>query len=148
MGFCEEESVVILGMSTKRNCAIQQLEIVMRPLFLIAVLVCSIATVFAQDGGTAQQAQTPAVVKPSTATPGVTKRQVRQRARIRQGVRTGELTPGEAAKLRGEQRKIKADKQAAKADGKVTPAERKQLQKEQNKSSRDIYRLKHNNVTR
>jgi hypothetical protein len=35
----------------------------------------------------------------------------------------------------------------AKADGKVTPAERAKLRRDQNKASRDIYRLKHNKRT-
>lgn len=85
-------------------------------------------------GGTAAFAQ---------ATPGVTKRQVNQQARIQEGVRSGELTGREAARLQMRQAKIRRDKQQAKADGVVTPAERAKLQKEQNRASRAIYRQKH-----
>ena len=35
----------------------------------------------------------------------------------------------------------------AKVDGKVTPAERAKIRQDQNKASRDIYRLKHNKRT-
>lgn len=84
----------------------------------------------------------------SVKTPVVNKRQVNQRARIRQGVKSGELTRGEAAKLRSEQRTIQAEKKMAKADGQVTPAERAKLRHDQNKASKDIYRKKHNEKTR
>ncbi len=104
-------------------------------LFAAAFLLAGTTIGLAQEG-------TPQPVKPKT--PVVTQRQANQRARIRQGVKSGELTPGEAAKLRSEQRSIRAEKQAAKADGKVTPAERRELRHDQNKASRDIYRLKHN----
>ncbi len=79
-----------------------------------------------------------------TQTPVISKREHRQQARIRQGVKSGELTRGEARRLEARERKIRADKKAAKADGKVTPAERRKLNREQNRASRKIYRLKHN----
>ncbi|HTO93623.1 MAG TPA: hypothetical protein VMM80_04605 [Bacteroidota bacterium] len=82
---------------------------------------------------------------PKDRTPVVRERQANQKARIRQGVKSGELTKGEARKLHQEQKTIKAEKQMAKADGKVTHAERAKLRKDQNKASRDIYKLKHNN---
>ncbi len=104
-------------------------------LFTIAFLIAGTSLGLAQEGTTPP---------PTPKTPVINQRQVNQHARIRQGVKSGELTPGEAAKLRAEQRDIRADKQAAKADGKVTPAERRQIRRDQNKASRDIYRLKHN----
>ncbi len=79
-----------------------------------------------------------------TATPHVTKRQLKQQARIEQGVKSGELTAGETKRLELQQGKIQADKRKAKADGVVTPAERAKLAREQNRASRKIYRLKHN----
>jgi len=78
-----------------------------------------------------------------TGTPVVTERQENQAARIRQGVQSGELTKREAAKLRAEQRAIRAEKQMAKADGKVTRAERAKLRHDQNRASADIRRQKH-----
>ena len=107
-------------------------------LFLL-LIACS-ATALAQDPNPPQT--------PATKTPVVKERQMNQKARIRQGVKSGELTKGEARHLRGEQKTIQAEKQMAKADGEVTPAERAKLRRDQNKASKDIYRLKHNNRER
>jgi hypothetical protein len=79
-----------------------------------------------------------------TTTPRVAKRQLKQQARIEQGVKSGELTAGETKRLELQQAKIRADKRKAKADGVVTPAERAKLAREQNRASRKIYRMKHN----
>lgn len=79
-----------------------------------------------------------------TKTPQINKTQKCQQARIHQGVRSGELTKGEARKLENEQRDIQQDKKMAKSDGKVTRGERKHIKTEQRKASKDIYRLKHN----
>lgn len=79
-----------------------------------------------------------------TTTPRVDAREQKQGARIRQGVRSGELTAAEAARLKGQQAKIKRDEAVAKSDGKVTPAERKKLAREQQRANRTIYRKKHN----
>ncbi len=85
---------------------------------------------------------------PPPKTPRITKKQIHQQTRIKQGVKSGELTKGEIKRLEKEQAKIQHDKRAAKADGKVTPQEREKIRREQRKSSRDIYRLKHNERTR
>ena len=82
-----------------------------------------------------------------TATPRVTKRQVTQQARIKEGVKSGQLTPAETRRLERQQAKIAVDKSKAKSDGVVTPKERTKLTKEQNRASRRIARLKHNPKT-
>ena len=82
-------------------------------------------------------AQTTPATDP-TATPGIDKRQANQERRIQQGVKSGQLTTNEAARLEKREAKIEADKQAAKADGKVTKQERKHLQRELNQTSRAI----------
>lgn len=74
----------------------------------------------------------------------VLRREGRQRARIRQGVASGELTPGETKALRHEQRRIERTREKALADGKIGPKEHAKLQREQKRASHDIYRLKHN----
>jgi hypothetical protein len=79
-----------------------------------------------------------------TATPKVTKRQIHQQQRIKEGVKSGELTKGEAAKLEAQQGKIAVDKAKAKSDGVVTAKERAKLRHEQNKASKNVYRKKHN----
>jgi hypothetical protein len=71
-----------------------------------------------------------------------TGRQVKQQVRIEQGVKSGELTRAETARLEREQRRIQIEKRIAKSDGTVTPAEKKFLKREQNRASRDIRRQK------
>jgi hypothetical protein len=78
-----------------------------------------------------------------TKTPGVTKRQVNQQERIAGGVKKGELTPKETRHLEAREAKIRHDKKVAKSDGKVTKKERAKLNREENRSSRAIYRQKH-----
>ena len=46
----------------------------------------------------------------STATPDINKRQMRQQARIKQGVKSGELTKGETRRLEAREAKIQKDK--------------------------------------
>ena len=70
-------------------------------------------------------------------------RQKHQRARIRQGTRSGEITPGEAARLAGQQRAVQADREKALADGKITKRERRSLRHEQNHASKSIRHEKH-----
>ena len=83
-----------------------------------------------------------------TKTPKINKTQVRQHERIHQGVKSGELTKGETAKLKSEQRNIQREKVLAKSDGKVTRGERKIIRADQKKASKDIYRLKHNDKSK
>jgi hypothetical protein len=77
----------------------------------------------------------------------VGKRAENQQDRIAQGVKSGQLTPGEAGRL--ERNEARINQQAAadrKANGgKLTADERKQINKEQNRESRQIHRAKHNN---
>jgi len=71
-----------------------------------------------------------------------------ERARIRQGVSSGELTRPEAARLRAREANITATKQAARADGVVTPTERRVVRGEERRTSRAIYRQKHDGQVR
>ncbi|MDB5267420.1 MAG: hypothetical protein JWP58_460 [Hymenobacter sp.] len=81
-------------------------------------------------------------------TPGINARQRNERARIRQGVTTGELTRPEAAHLKGREAEIRQDKRAARADGIVTRDERQDIRKDENQASRAIYRQKHDGQAR
>jgi hypothetical protein len=83
----------------------------------------------------------------NTATPRLDRREARQHARIQQGVQSGQLTAGEAAKLRAGQAHVQNMECRAKADGVVTPIERAKLTHAQNRQSRHIARLKHNGRT-
>ena len=80
--------------------------------------------------------------------PGVHARQQRQEQRIKQGVRSGELTKDEARKLREEQRAIRREERVYKADGKLTREERKDLHQDLNDLSKDIYTEKHDGEKR
>lgn len=75
--------------------------------------------------------------------------QVKQHAknehhRIKQGVKSGELTKKETKNLVHGQKEIHQDVKAAKADGVVTKAERKDIRQDQRQESRKIFRKKHN----
>ena len=80
----------------------------------------------------------------------VDRRENRQQARIVQGVKSGELTHKEAAKLEKREAKINAEVQRDRAmnGGKLTPAERTKINAEQNRASRAIYREKHDRQVR
>ncbi len=89
-------------------------------------------------------ALTGAPVFAQTNDPGIQKRMGNQEGRIEQGVKSGQLTPREAGRLEAEQARIQQNEQRMKADGNLSARERAKLTREQNKASRDIYRLKHN----
>ena len=81
-------------------------------------------------------------------TPGVDARQKVQKERIKEGMKSGELTKREARDLVREQKKIKRNETKAKADGDVTARERAKLQREQNRASKHIARQKHDQQNR
>lgn len=71
--------------------------------------------------------------------------QVNQKNRIRQGVKSGELTRHETKVLIKEQRKIQKTKVRAAGDGIITKREKAKISSMQKAASKDIYRKKHNN---
>jgi len=83
-----------------------------------------------------------------TRTPVINKRERHQQKRIRQGVRSGSLTRREAARLERQQAATHAAEAAAKADGKVTGKERRRIRHRELRTSRHIYRQKHDAQTR
>lgn len=83
-------------------------------------------------------------VSAQTRTPGVDKREQNQQNRIGNGIKNGSLTRQEAVRLEKQQGHIEHIENKAKADGNVTAAERARLQAAENRSSRNIYRKKHN----
>lgn len=98
-------------------------------------LVISIVLLGATFGAVAQTAAT------------TVQRDVNQQERIEQGLKSGALSTGEAARLEREQSAISRQQSRALADGKLTPAEQARLNASQNKASRDIAAAKHNGVT-
>lgn len=79
----------------------------------------------------------------------VGQRRENQQDRIAQGIKSGQLTPSETAKLEKQQqginKQVAADRKAN--GGTLTAAQKKQINKEQNQASRNIYRKKHNAAT-
>ena len=88
------------------------------------------------------------IAQAQTQTPVINHREHNQERRINKGVRSGQLTRNETYHLRTDERNIRADKRADKASGHVTRADRRQLRHAENKTSRAIYRDKHNNRVR
>ena len=76
-------------------------------------------------------------------TPYVDKREHRQAHRIYDGIRSGELTYGESARLIRGQRRVRRLEWQFKSDGVVTPAERAILHRRLNVQSARIYKNKH-----
>ncbi len=76
----------------------------------------------------------------------VDRREARQQDRIAQGVQSGQLTPGETARLERKEARIdnRIDRMRAQNGGSLTPAERRSVNREQNRVSRQIYAAKHN----
>ncbi len=77
------------------------------------------------------------------------KRQENQQDRIAQGIKSGQLTAGETARLENQQKginqQVAADRKAN--GGTLTASEKKQVNKEQNVASKNIYHKKHNAKT-
>ena len=80
--------------------------------------------------------------------PRINKRERNQTKRIGQGILSGELTRGEAARLGKQQARIHRQERRFKSDGTFTKRERARVHKSQNRASRRIYRAKHNNHKR
>ena len=92
-------------------------------------------------------AQAPAATPtpaPKPATIG--QRKVDQQDRIAQGVKSGQLTAGETARLEHQESGINKEESGMRAEdnGKLTKQDKKTLHTQQNQESRRIYRDKHN----
>lgn len=76
----------------------------------------------------------------------IQQRKTNQQDRIANGVKSGQLTPHETAKLERQQKSINhEERNMRKADnGHLTAADRRQLNRRQNRASKNIYAKKHN----
>lgn len=76
----------------------------------------------------------------------INQRKIVQQHRIAQGVRSGQLTPGETARLERHERSINRQERTMRRSngGRLTPRDRRVLNRRQNRVSRRIYRAKHN----
>jgi hypothetical protein len=79
----------------------------------------------------------------------VGQRRENQQDRVAQGIKSGQLTAGETAKLENQQKginqQVAADRKAN--GGTLTAAEKAQVNHQQNQASRNIYNKKHNGAT-
>jgi hypothetical protein len=90
-----------------------------------------------------------------TPTPGandynINQRKVAQQDRIAQGVKSGQLTAGETARLEHQESGINREERGMRAqdDGHLTKQDRSVIHAQQNQESRRIYRDKHNAAVR
>jgi hypothetical protein len=76
----------------------------------------------------------------------VGQRRENQQDRIAQGIRSGQLTPGESSKLENQQQGINREDAGMRQanGGKLTNTDKKALNQQQNHASRNIYNKKHN----
>ncbi len=80
---------------------------------------------------------------------GINERERHQQQRIRQGIRSGELTRAEAARLEAQRARIRRDEaRARRSGGEFTRRERLRIQRELNHSSRNIRRQNHDRQDR
>jgi hypothetical protein len=73
-------------------------------------------------------------------------RRENQQDRVAQGVKSGQLTPGETAKLENQQQGINKEVSGMRQanGGKLTNADKKAVNQQQNQASKNIYNKKHN----
>jgi hypothetical protein len=90
------------------------------------------------------QDRTPAAIRD----PGINQRQANQADRVVQGVKSGELTRGEAQELREERRDIRDLERDYKSDRVLTPEERRDLNQQLNQNSREIFEEKRDDERR
>ena len=75
-------------------------------------------------------------------------RQHNQRQRIEKGIENGSMTRGEAKRAVQGQRHVNRMERRAEADGHVSLAEKARIEHAQDRQSKDIYRMKHNDKVR
>jgi hypothetical protein len=75
-------------------------------------------------------------------------RKENQQDRIAQGVKSGQLTAHETAKLETKESRLNKETRTDRAanGGRLTAAEKQQVNRQQNRLSRDIYKDKHNSA--
>jgi hypothetical protein len=106
-------------------------------------------TLLAQDPSSSQSSpapSAPAAAAEKKTDPSIPERKENQQDRIANGVKSGQLTPGETANLEKKEAAINKETSADRAanGGKLTSAEKAQVNKQQNQVSKQIYTDKHN----
>ena len=102
-------------------------------------------------GAAAAQTQDTSGAGPGQVDPGhprvneVNAREQNQQDRIANGVKNGTMTPGQASRVENKEQHIENQEKADMAahNGHLTKGEQRQLNKEQNRTSKQIYKDKH-----
>lgn len=72
-----------------------------------------------------------------------TDRRINQQNRVEQGIKSGELTKGEAARIESQEHRINTMRDKFLSDGSLSPEEKLKLKAAQNRESKTIYNQKH-----
>lgn len=111
----------------------------------VLILCSSVAMAASMSFALTQHTQTATTKKPET----TQQRKQDQQNRIAQGIKSGMITPGGAAKQEGREqglnRQISSERQAN--GGKLTAAQRQNVNQQQNKQLQQIHNEKHNAKT-
>jgi uncharacterized membrane protein YebE (DUF533 family) len=67
-----------------------------------------------------------------------------QKERVKQGVKSGEVTKEEAAGIREERKEVRATVKDAKSDGVVTKEEKKEIKEQRKETNKAVVRAKNN----
>jgi hypothetical protein len=118
---------------------------------VVMLMVGGVAMAQSSSPSTSAPAPTPAPAQATApkADPTIAERKEKQQDRIANGVKSGQLTAGETAKLETKEAAINGETKADRAanGGKLTAAEKAQINKQQNGLSKQIYKDKHNAST-
>ena len=84
-----------------------------------------------------------------TGTGEIAQRKENQQDRIAQGIKSGQLTAGETARLEGKESALNQETRDMRSldGGKLTPKDKQAVNQQQNRLSNDIYREKHDGET-
>jgi len=110
-----------------------------------ALIAFCVPAAFAQSTGSSTSSGTADANKPPT----IQERKENQQDRIAQGIKSGQLTPGETKNLETKEAGLNKEERDMRAadDGHLTAADRKKLNNQQNHLSNQIYDDKHNGRT-
>ena len=112
-------------------------------MFLRSILAAVVGVVLVTPAAFADQA-----ARPQHRPAGINKREHRQVQRIKHGVKQDEITKAEADRLKADQAAIRAEERVYRKSGDgLTRPEVKDLEKDLNKTSREIKRATHNRRT-
>jgi hypothetical protein len=124
------------------------MKIQLKAIFLSAALAAMLLPVAAQDSTTTTPTpDPPSAQKPPTTTgkEGTAELQKNDQERIANGIKSGELTSKEAARLEHKQARMNKEIQAMRAanGGQLTAADKAKIQRQQGTLSKEIYNNKH-----